>query len=83
MSQGYIKPLFGRFHLPSLHGQSCGHHFLIADLKALHFFTSFNSVGTMFQILGPKDDRVSVLLYEFLTGGTEKCGVVDCLDFLY
>ena len=67
MGQGYIKPIFGRYRLHSPHGQFCGHHFLIPDLKALKVFTSFNSVGTISQILGPMNDR--------RTGGTEKCKV--------
>ena len=75
MSQGYIKPLFGRYRLHCLHGQLCGHHFLIPDLKAINVFTSFNSIGTISQILGPKKDRLSVPLYTLLTGGTEKCEV--------
>ena len=75
MGQGYLKPIFGRYPLQSLHGQFCGHHLLIPDLKALKVFTFFNSVGTISQILGPKNDRLSVPLYALLTGGTEKCEV--------
>ena len=75
MGQGYVKAIFGRYHLHSLHGQFCGHHFLIPDLKALKVFTSFNSVGTISQILGPNNDKLSVPLYTLLTGGTEKCEV--------
>ena len=86
MSQGYIKPIFGRCRLHSLHGQFCGHHFLITDLKALKVFTFFNNVVIIFQILGPKSDRLSVPLYTLLKGGTEKSEVwhsVGCLDFVY
>ena len=75
IGQGYIKPIFGRYRLHSLHGQFCGHQFLIPDLKALKVFTSFNSVGTISQTLGPKNDRLSVPLYTLLTGGIEKCKV--------
>ena len=75
MDQRYIKPIFGRYRLHSLHGQFCGHQFLIPDLKALKVFTSFNSAGTISQTLGPKNDRLSVPLYTLLTGGIEKCKV--------
>ena len=75
MGKGYIKPIFGRYRLHSLHEQFYGHRFLIPDLKALNVFTSFNSVGTISQILGPENDRLSVPLYTLLTGGTEKCEV--------
>ena len=71
MGQGYIKPIFGRCRLHSLHEQFCGHHFLIPGLKTLKVFTSFNSVSTKSQILGPKNDRFSVPLYTLLTGGTK------------
>ena len=63
MDQGYIKPIFGRYRLPSLYRQFCGYYFLISDLKALKVFTSFNSAGTISQILGPKSDRLSYSLY--------------------
>ena len=75
MGQRYAKPIFGRYRLYSLYGQFCGHQFLIPDLKALKVFTSFNSVGTISQILGPKNDTFSVPLYTLLTGGIEKCEV--------
>ena len=75
MGQGYTKKIFGRYCLHGLHGQVCGHHFLIPDLKALKVSTSFNSIDTISQILGPKNDRLSVLLYTLLTGGNEKCEV--------
>ena len=75
MGQGYIKPIFGRYCRESLHGQFCGHHFLIPDLEALNDFPSFNSVGTISQIFGPKNDRLAVRLYTLLTSGTEKCEV--------
>ena len=75
MGKGYIKAILGRYRLHSLHEQFCGHRFLIPDLKALKVFTSFNSVGTISQILGPGNDRLSVSLYTILTGGTEKCEV--------
>ena len=75
MSQQYRKTIFGRYRLHSLHGQFCGHYFLIPDLKTLKVFTSFNSAGTISQILGPKNDRLSVPLYTPLMGGTEKCEV--------
>ena len=75
MGKGYIKSIFGRYRLHSLHEQFCGHRFLIPDLKALKVFTSFNSVGTISQILGPENDRLSIPLYALLTGGTEKCEV--------
>ena len=61
--------------LTCLHGQLCGHQFLILDLKAFKVFTSFNSVGIITQILGPKNDRLSVPLYALLIGGIEKCEV--------
>ena len=61
--------------LTFLHGQLCGHQFLILDLKAFKVFTSFNSVGIIPQILGPRNDRLSVPLYALLTGGIEKCEV--------
>ena len=85
MGQRYIKPLFGRYRLHSLHGQFCGHQFLIPDLKALKVFTSFNSVGTISQTLGPKNDRLSVPIYTLLTGGIGKCkcGAVGSLDFVF
>ena len=47
MGQHYIKPIFGRYRLHSLHGQFCGDQFLIPDLKAVKLFTSFNSAGTI------------------------------------
>lgn len=49
--------------------------FLILDFKALKVVTSFNLVGIMSQVLGPKNDCLSVLLYVLQTGGTEKCVV--------
>ena len=61
--------------LTCLHGQLCGHQFLILDLKAFKVFTSFNSFGTISQILGPENGRLSVPLYTFLTGGIEKWNV--------
>ena len=75
MDQRYTKPIFGRYNLHNLHGQFCGHQFLIPYLKAFKDFTFFNSVGTISQILGPKNDRLSVPLYTLLTGGIEKCEV--------
>ena len=69
------KPIFGRYNLHNLHGQFCGHRFLIPYLKAFKDFTFFNSVGTISQILGPKNDGLSALLYTTLTGGIEKCKV--------
>ena len=72
MDQRYTKPIFGRYRLHSLHGQFCGHQFLIPDLKAFEDFTFCNSVGTISQILGPKNDRLSVPSYTILTGGIEK-----------
>ena len=57
------------------HGQFCGHHFLIPDLKGLKVFTSFKSVKTISQTLGSKNDRISALLYTLLTGETNKCEV--------
>ena len=75
MGQRYTKPIFGRCRLHSLQGQFCGHQFLIPDLKAFKVFTSFNSVSTISQFLGPKNDRLSVPLYTLLIGGIEKCEV--------
>ena len=75
MDQRYTKPIFVRYRLHSLHGQFCGHQFLIPDLKPLKDFTFFNSVGTILQIIGPKNDRLSVPLYTLVTGGIEKCEV--------
>ena len=72
LSQSYIKPIFVRCCLHNLHGQFSGHQFLIPDLKALKVFTSFNSIGTISQILGPKNDSLSVSLHTLLTGGIEK-----------
>ena len=73
MGHRYIKPIFGRYGLCNLHGKFCGHQLLIPDLKALKNVTSFNSVGTIFQTLGPKNDRLSVPLYTLLTDRIEKC----------
>ena len=73
MSQRYIKPIFGRYRLHSLRGQFRGHRFLIPDLKALKVFTFFFSVGTISQIVGPKNGRLLVPRYALLTGGIEKC----------
>ena len=56
-----------------MNGQFCSQHFLIVDLKAVKFFTSFNYAGTLSQITGPKNDRLSIPLYTVLTGGTGKC----------
>ena len=67
MGQSYIKAIFGRYRLNSIHGQFYGHHFLIPDLKALKVFTSFNSVAIISQILRPKNDRLSVHLYTLYT----------------
>ena len=75
MGQRYTKPIFGRYRLHSLHRQFCGHQFLIPDLKAFNVFTSFNFVGTISKILGPKTDTISVPLYTLLTGGIETCEV--------
>ena len=72
MGQRYAKSIFDRYRLQSLHGQFCGHQFIIPDLKALKDLTFFNSVGTISQILGTKNDRLSVSLYALLTGGIEK-----------
>ena len=68
MAQRYIKPIFGRYRLHSLHGQFFVDQFLVPDLKALKLFTSFNSAGTISQILGPKNDRLhaSVLTYTYI-----------------
>ena len=81
MGQRFAKEKFGRYRLHSLHGQFCGHQFLIPDLKAFKVFTSFNSVSTISQILGPKNDRLSVPLYTLLTGGIEKCKVRHSWQF--
>ena len=70
MGQCYIKRIFGRYHLHSLHGKICGLQFLIPDLQALKVFTPFNSVNTISEMLGSKNDRLSVPLYTLLTGGT-------------
>ena len=75
MDQRYAKSIVGRYRLHSLHGQFCGHQFLIPDLKVFKIITYFNSVSTISQILGPKNDRLSVPLYTLLTGGIEKCEV--------
>ena len=75
LSQTHTKPIFGRCRLHSLHGQFCGHQFLIPDLKAFKVFTSFNSVSTISQFLGHKNDTLAFPLYTFLTGGIEKCEV--------
>ena len=75
MSQRYIKSIFGRYRLHSLHGQFRGHQFLIPDLKALKVFTFFTSAGTISQIIVPKHDRLSVPLFTLLTGGIEKSEV--------
>ena len=72
MWASYTKPIFDRYRLHSLHGQFCGHQFLIPDLKAFKVFTSFNSVSTISQILGPKNDRLSA-----------KYCVAGSLDFVY
>ena len=75
MGQVCIKPIFGRYRFHSLHGQFCDHHILISDLKALKFFTSFNTVGPISQISEPNNDKLSVPLHTLLTGRTEKCEV--------
>ena len=75
IGQGYIKPIFGRYHLHSLHEEFGGHHFLNPDLKVLKVFTAFNSVGTISQVIRPKNIKLSAPLYALLTGGTEKCEV--------
>ena len=80
MDQGYIKPIFGRYRLPSLYRQFCGYYFLISDLKALKVFTSFNSVGTISQILGPKNDRLSYSLYTL--DGTRWNRKLRCVAYL-
>ena len=84
MGQSYIKAIFGRYRLHSIHGQFYGRHFLIPDLKALKVFTSFNSVATISQILRPKNDRLSVHLYFIYTIycvelKSAKCRIVDNL----
>ena len=86
MDQRYTKPIFGRYRLHSLHGQFCGHQFLIPDLKAFKVFTSFNSVSTISQILGPKNDRLSQFHYihfQQVELNSAKCGVAGSLDFVY
>ena len=75
MGQRYIKPIFDRYRLHKLHGQRIGGQFLIPDLKAFKVFVSFNSVGTIFQTLGPKNDRLLDPLYTLLKGGIGKCEV--------
>ena len=66
MGQRYIKPISGRYRLHSLHGQFCGKQFLIPDLKTLKVFISFNSVGTISQIVGPKNDRLIGFQFHYI-----------------
>ena len=63
MGQRYTKPILGRYRSHSLHGQFCGHQFLIPDLKAfqvfnLKFFDKFRNGVTL--------DKAFILLLAFL-----------------
>ena len=49
-----INPTFPIYVLHSLHGQLFGFHFLIAALKALTVFKSFNSDGSTCHMSGPR-----------------------------
>ena len=53
-------PKLDTHFLYSLHGQIFGFHSLIPSLKATALVNSFNSKGTISQILGPKYEILSL-----------------------
>ena len=46
------------YDLHSLHGQFSGSYFLISFLKACNNVSSLNSVGTIFHIFGPRNEKL-------------------------
>ena len=56
-----MNPKFDTCFLYSLQGQIFGFHSLIPYLKVSTLVNSFNSKGTIFQILGPKQEIISLL----------------------
>ena len=61
------------YDLHSLHGQFSGCHFLISFLKAFNDVSSFNSLGTIFQIFGLRIEILSVPQRALLTFGNSNC----------
>ena len=64
-----MNPKLDMYFLRSLHGQFFGFHSLIPFLKATRLVNSFNSKGTIFQILGSKNETLSLSWKADLTFG--------------
>ena len=61
------------YDLHSLHEQFLGCHFLISFLKASNDVFFFNSIGTIFQIVGLRHEIPSVPQKARLTSGKLNC----------
>ena len=61
------------YDLHSLHGQFSGCHFLISFLKTSNDVSFLKSLGKIFQILGPRNEILSLLQKTFLTFGKSNC----------
>ena len=61
------------YELHSLHGQFSGCHFLISFLKACNNVFLLNSLGTIFQIFGPRSEILFVPQKALLTFGNSNC----------
>ena len=71
-----MNPKLDTHFLHSLHGQFFGFHSLIPFLKAATLINSFNSKGTISQILGPNYEILSVPWKTDLTFGITKSELI-------
>ena len=61
------------YDLHSLHGQFSSCHFLISFLKACNDVSFLNSLETIFQIFGLRNEILSVPQRALLTFGNSNC----------
>ena len=61
------------YNLHSLHEQFSGRHFLISYWKTCNDVSFLNSLGTIFQILGPINEILSVPQKTLFTFGNSNC----------
>ena len=71
-----INPKLDKYFLHSLHGPFFGFHSLTAFLKATTLVNSFNSKGTISQILVPKYKILSLRWKTDLTFGIVKSELI-------
>ena len=71
-----MNPKVDKYFLNSLHGQFFGFHSLISFLKTTTLVKSFNSKGTISQILGRKYELISLPWKTDLTFGIAKSELI-------